>query len=100
VEQLLTLEGFAELSAQNLVASIQASRTKPLPKLLTALGIKHLGPAAADSLSSHFGTLDAIASASTEELSSVDGVGTVIAASIASWFSISENQNIIQKTGE
>jgi DNA ligase (NAD+) len=97
VEQLLTLEGFAELSAQNLVASIQASRTKPLPKLLTALGIKHLGPAAADSLSSHFGTLDAIASASTEELSSVDGVGTVIAASIASWFSISENQNIIQK---
>ena len=97
VEQLLTLEGFAELSAQNLVASIQASRTKPLPKLLTALGIKHLGPAAADSLSSHFGTLDAIASASTEELSSVDGVGTVIAASIASWFSISENQSIIQK---
>lgn len=97
VEQLLTLEGFAELSAQNLVASIQASRTKPLPKLLTALGIKHLGPAAADSLSSHFGTLDAIASASTEDLSSVDGVGTVIAASIASWFSISENQSIIQK---
>ncbi len=97
VEQLLTLEGFAELSAQNLVASIQASRTKPLPKLLTALGIKHLGPAAADSLSSHFGTFDAIASASTEELSSVDGVGTVIAASIASWFSISENQSIIQK---
>ena len=97
VEQLLTLEGFAELSAQNLVASIQSSRAKPLPKLLTALGIKHLGPAAADSLSSHFGTLDAIASASTEELSSVDGVGTVIAASIASWFSISENQNIIQK---
>ena len=97
VEQLLTLEGFAELSAQNLVASIQASRTKPLTKLLTALGIKHLGPAAADSLSSHFGTLDAIASASSEELSSVDGVGTVIAASIASWFSISENQSIIQK---
>jgi DNA ligase (NAD+) len=97
VEQLLTLEGFAELSAQNLVASIQASRTKPLPKLLTALGIKHLGPAAADSLSSHFGTLDAIASASTEELSSVDGVGTVIAASITLWFSISENQSIIQK---
>ena len=97
VEQLLTLEGFAELSAQNLVASIQASRTKPLPKLLTALGIKHLGPAAADSLSSHFGTLDAIASASSEELSSVDGVGTLIAASIASWFSISENQSIIQK---
>ena len=52
VEQLLTLEGFAELSAQNLVASIQASRSRPLPKLLTALGIKNLGPAAAESLAS------------------------------------------------
>lgn len=97
VEQLLTLEGFAELSAQNLVASIQASRTKPLPKLLTALGIKHLGPAASDSLSTHFGTLDAIASATEEELSSVDGVGGIIAASIASWFAQTENKKLIQK---
>ena len=97
VEQLLTLEGFAELSAQNLVDSIQASRTKPLPKLLTALGIKHLGPAAADSLSSHFGTLDAIASATEEELSSVDGVGGVIASSIAQWFASKDNKKLIDK---
>ncbi len=96
-EQLLTLEGFAEKGAQNLISGIQISRTRPLPKLLTALGIKHLGPAAADSLSSHFGTLDVIASASEEELSSVDGVGGVIAASIASWFSKVENINIIEK---
>jgi DNA ligase (NAD+) len=97
VEQLLTLEGFAELSAQNLVASIQASRTKPLPKLLTALGIKNLGPAASESLASHFGTLDAIAAASAEELASVDGVGGVIAASINAWFSASDNIAIIEK---
>lgn len=97
VEQLLTLEGFADKGAQNLVAGIQASRTRPLPKLLTALGIKHLGPAAADSLSSHFGTVDAIAAASEEELSSVDGVGGVIAASIAMWFAKSENALIIEK---
>ncbi|CAB4618607.1 unannotated protein [freshwater metagenome] len=97
VEQLLTLEGFAELSAQNLVASIQASRSKPLPKLLTALGIKHLGPAASDSLSSHFGTLDAIASASAEELAAVDGVGGVIAASINSWFAVPANALIVSK---
>lgn len=96
-EQLLTLEGFAELSADNLVASIQASRTRPLPKLLTALGIKHLGPAAAESLSSHFGSLDAIAGASPDELSSIDGVGTVIAASISAWFSVPENMSIISK---
>ena len=97
VEQLLTLEGFAELSAQNLVASIQASRSRPLPKLLTALGVKNLGPAAAESLAAQFGSLDAIAIASADDLSAVDGVGGVIAASITSWFAISENAAIIQK---
>jgi len=97
VEQLLTLEGFAELSAQNLVASIQASRSRPLPKLLTALGIKNLGPAAAESLASEFGSLEAIAIATADELSAVDGVGGVIAASITSWFAISENAAIITK---
>jgi DNA ligase (NAD+) len=97
VEQLLTLEGFAELSAQNLVASIQASRSRPLPKLLTALGIKNLGPAAAESLASEFGSLEAIAIATADELSAVDGVGGVIAASITSWFSVAENAAIIKK---
>lgn len=97
VEQLLTLEGFAEMSATNLIDAINASKTRPLPKLLTALGIKHLGPAASESLSSAFGTLDVIASASPAELSSVEGVGGIIADSIASWFSKTENQNIINK---
>lgn len=97
VEQLLTLEGFAELSAQNLVAAIQASRSKPLPKLLTALGVKHLGPAASESLSSHFGTLDAIIDATHEDLSVVDGVGGAIADSITSWFTKPENMAIVQK---
>ena len=97
VEQLLTLEGFAEKGAQNLVDGIQASRSKPLPKLLTALGVKHLGPAASESLSSHFGTLDAIIAASEEDLSSVEGVGGVIAASIATWFAKPENMTIISK---
>ena len=68
-----------------------------MPKLLTALGIKNLGPAAAESLASQFGSLDAIAIARAEELSAVDGVGSVIAASITSWFAISENAAIIEK---
>lgn len=97
VEQLLTLDGFAKMSAENLVESIQSSRTRPLPKLLTALGIKHLGPAASESLSSAFGTLDAIAAASVEDLSSVDGVGNVIAESIASWFAKDDNTVVIEK---
>ena len=97
LEQLLGLEGFARISAQNLIDSIAESRTRPLPKLLTALGIKHLGPAAAGSLSSAFGTLDAIADASVEELSAVDGVGTVIAESISSWFADASNRSVIDK---
>ena len=97
VEHLLTLEGFAEMSAQNLVNAIQASRQRPLPKLLTALGIKHLGPAASESLSSAFGTLDVIAQSTPDELSAVDGVGGVIAESISTWFAKPENKIIIEK---
>ena len=97
VDQLLGLEGFAEVSARNLVDAIQASRTRPLPKLLTALGIKHLGPAAAESLAGHFGTLDAIIGASADSLSSVEGVGAVIAQSIAAWFGSPDNRAVIEK---
>ena len=97
VEQLLTLDGFAEKGATNLVEGIQRSRTRPLPKLLTALGVKHLGPSASEALAAHFGTLDAIASATTDELSAVDGVGDVIAASVSTWFAAKENSAIVGK---
>jgi DNA ligase (NAD+) len=97
VEQLLTLEGFAEKGAQNLIDGIAQSKTRPLPKLLTALGIKNLGPAASEALARRFGSLDAIANASSEELSNVDGVGAIIAASIRSWFDKPANRKIIEK---
>lgn len=97
VEQLLTLDGFAELSATNLVVAIRGSATRPLPKLLTALGIKNLGPAASESLSRVFGTLDKIIESTPEQLAQVDGVGDVIAQSISSWFAQKENIGIIRK---
>ena len=59
-DELLTLDGFAQISADKLLAAIDGSRHRPLPRLLTALGIKHLGPAAAQALAAHFGTLDAV----------------------------------------
>ena len=96
-EQLLQIEGFGKVSAQKLLAGIDASRHRPLPKLLTALGVKHLGPAASESLSFAFGTLDNIASASTDDLASVDGVGDVIAASIRSWFDKPANKRLVDK---
>ena len=97
VEQLLQLDGFAEISATNLVAAISSSKSRPLPKLLTALGVKHLGPTASDSLARAFGSLDAIMNASVEELSSIDGIGEIVATSITNWFAVESNRAIIEK---
>ncbi|MGH9272876.1 MAG: NAD-dependent DNA ligase LigA, partial [Ilumatobacteraceae bacterium] len=96
-DQLLTLEGFAAISADKLLAAIDASRQRPLPRLLTALGIKHLGPAAAQALAAHFGTLDAIMSASSNELAAVPGLGPIIARSIAAWFGLDSNRAFVER---
>src|SRR3954447_5211883 len=100
VEQLLELEGFAKVSAERLVAAIQGSKDRPLPKLLTALGIKHLGPSAADGLSRAFGNLDAIMQASEADLAMTEGLGGIIAASIKRWFAIEDNQKFIERLRE
>jgi DNA ligase (NAD+) len=68
-----------------------------LPKLLTALGIKHLGPAASESLAQTFGSLERIIEATSEELAAIDGVGGVIAASITNWFADKSNRKIVDK---
>lgn len=97
VDQVMQLEGFGRLSAEKLLAGIEGSKGRPLPKLLTALGVKHLGPAAAESLARAFGTLDAIMGASEADLATVDGVGGVIAASITRWFEQPANRAMIEK---
>ena len=97
VEQLLTLEGFARISAEKLLVAIDASKSRPLPKILTALGVKHLGPSASEALAVAFGNLDAIMNASLADLANVDGVGEVIAASVTSWFSVPDNRAFIEK---
>ncbi len=97
VEQLMQLEGFGRISADKLVSAIQDSKKRSLPKLLTALGIKHLGPSAAEGLSRAFGTLDTIMHASEADLATTDGVGAVIAASIVGWFAQSANIAFIAK---
>ncbi len=96
-EQLLGLEGFAVISADKLLAAIEGSKTRPLPKLLTALGIKGLGPSASESLSLAFGTLDAILAADEAALATTDGVGPVIAGSIRRWLAIDANQAFVDK---
>jgi DNA ligase (NAD+) len=85
------------VSAEKLVASIAASKDRPLPRLLTALGIKHLGPSAAEALAKAFGTLDSIMSAGEADLATTDGVGGVIAGSIRRWFDQPQNREMVGK---
>ncbi len=97
VEQLVELERVGETSAGNLVDEIGKSKRRPLPKLLTALGVRHLGPAASQALTAEFHTLDAIMAASAEEMASVDGVGAVIASTVRTWFDQPANQAFVDR---
>ena len=96
-EQLLTLDKWGDTKADNLLAAIEGSKQRPLPKVLTALGCKGLGPAASDALSRAFGTLGAIRAASEADLATTDGVGPTIAAAIVRWFAVPANRDFVDK---
>jgi DNA ligase (NAD+) len=97
VEQLVPLERIGEKSAQQLVAAIDASRARPLAKLIVGLGIRHVGPSAAAALARELGDLDSIASAPVDELSVVPGVGGVIAESVGVFFANDRNRALVEK---
>jgi DNA ligase (NAD+) len=97
VERLLPLERIGERSAQLLVSAVDASRSRPLAKLLVGLGIRHVGPSAAIALARALGSLDAIAAASAEELAVVPGVGGVIAQSVGAFFDIERNRALVER---
>jgi DNA ligase (NAD+) len=84
-DQLLELEGFAEKKADKLLASIEASKSRPLDRLIAALGIPHVGSVAAEALAAHFGSLDKFMQADEEALTQIEGIGPTIAASIVEW---------------
>jgi DNA ligase (NAD+) len=97
VDELVKLDRVGQTSAQNLVAEIEKSKRRPLPKFLTALGVRHLGPSASAALTDAFHTVDAIRSKSVEELAAVDGVGGVIATTVHEWFALESNVAYIEK---
>jgi DNA ligase (NAD+) len=86
-EQLVSLDRFAEKSAENLVQAIAASKAQPLSKLLFALGIEHVGEIAARLVARHFGSMDRLANASEEQLLEIRGLGETIAHAVVTWFS-------------
>jgi len=96
-ERLLGLERWGEKSASNLLAEIQKSKKNDLSRLLYGLGIRHIGEKAAKTLARHFGSLDALAAASQDELTAVEEVGPNTAVAIAAWFSHPRHRELVEK---
>jgi DNA ligase (NAD+) len=96
-DDLIGLDGFADLSVRNLLGAIDASKSRPLPRLLFGFGIPHLGGTGAERLAAAFGHLDRILAATEEELASADGVGPVIARSVVAFFSLDRNREVVEK---
>lgn len=97
VDDLVPLERMARKSAENLVAAIDRSRRTTLPRLLYALGIRHVGEASAIALASHFRSLEAVANATEEQLVEVADVGPAMAQSIRAFFEAQENRRVLEK---
>lgn len=81
-EDLLQLGGIGPKTLDNLFARIEASKTRPLRQLLVALGIRHIGGETATALAVHFGSMDALRTATIEDLNAIDGIGPIVATSI------------------
>ncbi len=96
-EALLALEGFAEKKADNLLAAIDASRQRPLARLINALGIRGVGEVMAAELAARYPSLDVLATAMQPELETIEGVGPNIAAAIVDWFSRPRNRLVLEK---
>ncbi|MGI8441215.1 MAG: NAD-dependent DNA ligase LigA [Thermoleophilaceae bacterium] len=96
-ERLAELEGFGELSARNLEASIEASREKPFHRVLFALGVPGIGAVNARALATHFRSMDALVSASTEEVVQTPGIGPVLAGIIAETFAEERTRELVER---
>jgi len=96
-EQLLSLEGFADKSAQNLLDRIEASKATTFLRFLVSLGINHVGWTMAGLLADHFGTIDRLESASVDDLRSIGGVGPTVAEGVHDYFQLPASRALIAR---
>jgi DNA ligase (NAD+) len=96
-EQLLTLEGFKEKSAQNLLDGIATSKQQGLARVLFGLGVRHVGEIAAQTLARHFGSMERLMAASIEEIEAVHTIGHTMAAALHAWMAEPRNQEVVAK---
>jgi DNA ligase (NAD+) len=90
-------EGFKDKSADNILAGIAKSKERPVAAVLYALGIRFVGETVAEKLVAHFGTLDALAQATEEDLTAVPEIGGRIAQSVRSWFAVEANKQLVSR---
>jgi len=91
------LERMAGKSASNLLAALDASKSRPLSRLLFGLGVRHVGRHTAEILAQYYGTMDKVMAAPVEELEEIEDIGPVVAASIHGFFEVPENQELIAR---
>jgi DNA ligase (NAD+) len=96
-DRLVELERFAQQSAGQLVAAIEASKARPLSTLLFGLGIRHVGKTVAQLLARRFGTMDALLRADEAAINDVPGVGSAIAEAVVAFFGEQRNQDLIER---
>jgi DNA ligase (NAD+) len=96
-EDLLGLDGFAEVSASNVIDAIAASRSLPLGRVLFGLNIPDVGWVTAQSLARHFGTIDRLGEAAQEEIMECEGIGPERAEAIFDWFRDEDNQALVKE---
>ena len=94
---LLTLERMADKSASNVIDAIEESKTRPLWRLLAALGIRHIGGQTAEILADYFGSLEALMNADQEKLQSIDQIGPTMAKSVYEYFCNQNNRSVIEQ---
>jgi DNA ligase (NAD+) len=97
LDRVREFEGWGDVSITNLVAAIEASKTRPLANLLVGLSIRHLGGAGSRVLARSLGHLDRIIAASVDEMAQVEGVGGVIAASVSQFFALARNRDVVER---
>jgi DNA ligase (NAD+) len=96
-DALLALEGFQDKKVDNLLQGINASKSQPVERVLTALGIRFVGNVVAGLLLGALGSVEALAQASLEELEAIDGIGPQTAASMIAWFSNQRNRAVLAR---
>ncbi|MDE6767256.1 MAG: NAD-dependent DNA ligase LigA, partial [Eubacterium sp.] len=99
-DKIATLDCFKETSANNIKKSVEKSKANDLARLIFALGIRHIGAKAGKLLSDHFRNMDAIMSASVDDILEIEGFGLIMAESVVNYFSTNSAKLLIEKLKE